>query len=210
MKYPKEFKEAISNLPSKEKDKLILRLLKKDVALTNRLFFELLNTNSVEQQREVVKKRIENLIERAKNTFYSIGYLTMDIRYMSGEINEHVYMTKDKFGEASLNLWMIIEVLEQHNEDILKETRPVKIRKFCTPVIARVFKILILIHKLHDDLFIEFEDGLQKLGKIIVDNPHLMNIAIKNGLDINWLLTPDIPQDIVQIHKEIRAQGFLK
>lgn len=43
-KYSKEFKEAISRLPSTEKDKLIFRLLKHDMALENRLYFELVNT----------------------------------------------------------------------------------------------------------------------------------------------------------------------
>lgn len=48
MTFPKEFKEALSHLPSKEKDKLVLRLLRKDLLLANRLLFELVNTNTVE------------------------------------------------------------------------------------------------------------------------------------------------------------------
>ena len=56
MSFPKEFKEALSHLPSKEKDKLILQLLKKDLVLANRLLFELVNTNTVEEQREKVEK----------------------------------------------------------------------------------------------------------------------------------------------------------
>ena len=40
MTFDKDFKEAISHLPSSEKDKLILRLLKKDLVLANRLYFE--------------------------------------------------------------------------------------------------------------------------------------------------------------------------
>ena len=50
--FHKEFKEALSRLPSKEKDKLILRLLKKDLVLANRLLFELLSTNTVEEERQ--------------------------------------------------------------------------------------------------------------------------------------------------------------
>ena len=56
MTFPKEFKEALSHLPSKEKDKLILRLLKKDITLANRLMFELVNTNTVDEQRNKIKK----------------------------------------------------------------------------------------------------------------------------------------------------------
>ena len=45
MKFSPEFKAAISDLPSAEKDKLIFRLLKKDENLANRIYFELLDIN---------------------------------------------------------------------------------------------------------------------------------------------------------------------
>lgn len=207
--YPKEFKEAISNLPSKEKDKLILRLLKKDLVLANRLLFELVNTDTVDQQRKIVQNRIKNQIQRATDTFYSPGYLNLDVRYMSGEINEHVSITKDKFGEAFLNLWMIVNVLKQNNKNILASNYQ-KARKFCVAVIARAFKILILIDKLHDDYFMDFQQLLLEFGNQISENKYLMDTAIKNGFDVNWLLNADIPENIVAIHREIRAHGFLK
>ena len=58
MKFSKEFKDALADLPSKEKDKLIIRLLRKDPALTQRLYFELVMDRTVDQQREVVKERL--------------------------------------------------------------------------------------------------------------------------------------------------------
>ena len=55
--FDKEFKTAIENLPSTEKDKLIFRLLKKDLDLVNRLYFELVDTesrrNAYEQQHKI-------------------------------------------------------------------------------------------------------------------------------------------------------------
>lgn len=47
MKFPEELKEGISQLPSKEKEKLIFRLLKHDLDLANRLLFELVSTDTV-------------------------------------------------------------------------------------------------------------------------------------------------------------------
>lgn len=211
MTFSKEFKEALSHLPSKEKDKLILRLLKKDLVLANRLLFELVNTNTVEEQREKLEDQLIYLVRRnAQNGHYSIGYLNWDVRDLSGLINEHVSITKDKFGEAYLNLIMINEVLKLNRTFILNSRPPAKRRKFCVAVIARVFKILLIIHKLDDDLLIEFEDLLIKLGDLIVENKFLIAEATKNGLDINWLFNSDIPENIVSIHKEIRANGFLK
>lgn len=48
MKFDPEFKKALSQLPSGEKDKLILRLLKHDLTLANRLAFELLSADSAQ------------------------------------------------------------------------------------------------------------------------------------------------------------------
>ena len=41
MEFSKEFKAALSQFSSKEKDKLIFRLLKKDKLLSKKLYFEL-------------------------------------------------------------------------------------------------------------------------------------------------------------------------
>lgn len=211
MTYPKEFKEALSNLPSKEKDKLILRLLKKDIPLANRLLFELVNTNTVEEQRDKLEERLLYFINRnAQNGLYSIGDLNCDIRELSGLINEHVSITKDKFGEAHLNLIMINKVLKVNRDFILSSKPPAKRKKFCIAVIARAFKILLIINKLDEDFLIEFKENLKILGNLIVDNKFLIEEAIRNGLDVNWLLNCEIPEDIVSIHKEIRTNGFLK
>ena len=51
MKFDPEFKNAILQLPSKEKDKLLLRLLKRDVILANQLHFELISGDSVQDRR---------------------------------------------------------------------------------------------------------------------------------------------------------------
>lgn len=174
MTFSKEFKEAISHLPSKEKDKLILRLLKKDVALTNRLLFELVCTDTVEERREDVAKHILSHIRIHQEQHYSIGYLSWDVRDYSGLISAHVSTTKDKFGEAYLNLIMINEVLKLNKNFIINSRPPAKKRKFCVAVIARAFKILLLIDKLDSDYFMEFEDHLKTFGNhILVKNVYL-------------------------------------
>jgi hypothetical protein len=211
MTFPKEFKEALSHLPSKEKDKLILRLLKKDVVLANRLLFELVSSNTVEEQRDQLETSLLYRIKKeAERGHYSIGYLNWDVREYSGLITQHVKITKDKFGEAYLNLIMINEILSINRNFILESRPPAKRRKFCVAVIARAFKILLLIHKLDDDFLMELEPHLKEFAELIAENQFLMDTAIKNGLDINWLHRAEIPEDIISVHKEIRANGFLK
>ena len=209
MRFDKDFKEAISYLPSEEKDKLILRLLKKDLSLANRLYFELLDERTVEDRRAEMESKVKADVERMSKYYYSPGYLKMDMGYLSGDITEHVRITKDKYGEASLNLLMLNEVLKLNNKKIAEATVN-KARKLSLYIIARAFRILILIQKLHEDYFIDFEDDLMALGQRLGENDHLMRSATSNGFDVNWLLQPSIPEDIAQIHKDLRARGYLR
>ena len=209
MTFPKEFKEALQNLPSAEKDKLIFRLLKHDLNLANQLLFQLVDTRSVEERRSIMQKEVTKASTRMSDQFYSLGYLLMDIRYLSGDISEHVRITKDKFGEASLNIQMLNEVLKI-NKIRLENAKPKDVHKINIYVIARAFKILLLIKAFHDDYLMEFKEDLKDLGTNISQNPLLFKTAIQNGLDINWLLKGEIPSNIVAFHKELRSNGFLK
>ena len=207
--FPKEFKKAIEELPSIEKDKLIFRLLKKDLDLANRLHFELVSTETVEDRRDNFEKTMVKNINRITDRFYSVGYLLQDIRYLSGDINEHVRITKDKFGEIRLNIKMLNHLLKLNNMRIQNESYS-KSYTMCIYVIARAFKILLLIKAIHEDYMIDFKEDLSLLGQLISNNPSLMKTAIHNGLDINWLLDGEIPEDIVAFHKDLRQKGFLK
>lgn len=209
MTFDSDFKEAIANLPAKEKDKLILRLLKKDLPLANRLHFELLSTVSVDERRVQMEELIKQRAQEMTHSFYSPGYLLMDLRYLSGEINEHVSITKDKIGEAGLNLLMLNEVLVRNQKNI-ETAPPSKSLKLYIYIISKVFKILILIHKLHEDYHLDFEVGLQQLGRQIGKNHGLMKAAMYSGLDVNWLIQSNIPENISEIHSGLRVGGYLK
>lgn len=209
MKIDDEFKQALANLPPKEKDKLILRLLKKDYILANRLYFELVSTDNVQDRRLIMEAKIKKDIAKATKEYRSPISLASDVRSLSADITEHVKITKDKYGEASLNLLMLNEALSKNNSKLNKST-PNKSHRFNIYVVARAFKILILIQALHEDFYIEFEDGLKQLNDNLGDNHYLMKIAIDNGFNPNWLLHAQIPDDIAVILKGIKSQGFLK
>ena len=207
--FSKEFKKAIQELPNSEKDKLIFRLLKRDLDLANRLYFELVDVETVEDKRTAFEIEMIKKINYFSDRYYSVGYLLQDTRFLSGDINNHVKITKDKFGEISLNLKMLNHLLTINNKRIETVTYS-KAYTLCIYVIARAFKILLLIKGMDEDYFLDFKENLSTLGKLIYDNPFLMHTAIDNDLDVNWLILGEIPENIVAIHKEIRANGFLK
>ena len=66
MTFDKNFKEAISQLSSAEKDKLIFRLLKKDLHFAGRLYFELVSTDSKEDMRERAQRDIESWVNTSR------------------------------------------------------------------------------------------------------------------------------------------------
>jgi hypothetical protein len=207
--FSKELKKAIEELPSNEKDKLIFRLLKKDLDLANRLHFELVATETVEDRRNTFESSMVKKINQVSDRFYSIGYLLQDIRYVSGDINEHVKITKDKIGEISLNIKMLNQLLKLHNSHI-QEADSSKSHTMCIYIIARAFKILLLITAINEDYFMDFKEELSLLGTAIGNNSKLMKTAINNGLDVNWLIFGVIPSDILKIHKDLKLNGYLK
>jgi hypothetical protein len=204
-----EFKKALELLPGKEKDKLILRLLRRDTILANQLYFKLVSTDSVEERREQVKKGIIENVAKATEHYVSPGYLLIDIRDMSGRITEHVSITKDKLGEITLNCLMLRLILEQNNKRVADE-ESYNASTFSVYIVSRLFKILLLIQKQHEDLHLEFRADIETIGKLLGQNPLLMKTAIYHGLDVNWLIRFKIPENIVEIHKDLRANGYLK
>ena len=208
MEFDKEFKQALHYLPVKEKDKLVMRLLRKDQVLAKRMYFELVSSKSKEELRDEMGKTVCDRVGIMTDNYYSPGYLMMDLRSLSGEITSHVKTTKDKYGEASLNLLMLNEALYRNNKNI-ENAVPQRTYKYCSYIIARTFKILMLITELHEDYQIEFEQNIIKLGEYIGGSDLLMRTAISNGLDVNWLLHFNIPYDIKDIYKNLRNQGFL-
>jgi hypothetical protein len=209
MTFEKDFKEALSNLSPVEKDKLILRLLKKDIILAKRLQYELLSEESVEDKRNQLQEILDKKIESAVNHFQSPGYLSMDIREMSGMITEHVKITKDKFGDIWLNLYMLTKLVPNLEKQLTYHSKRQN-DKFYIPALARIFKVLMGIVKLHEDEQYEFKENLELLGNSIGDNHNFMMTAIHNGLDVNWLVRNEIPENIDEIYKHIKNNGFLR
>ena len=126
MKFSKEFKEAVLHLSESEKDKLLIRLLKKDENLVNRLYFELIDDQTVDDHRLKMESRVVVRAEEITRFAKSLNHLKMLTRYLSGEISEHVRITKDKFGEVSLNLLMLNTLL-QHSKNFIKNRRKYKL-----------------------------------------------------------------------------------
>ena len=154
-----DLKKAIVRMPAGEKDKLLLRLVAKDVVLTERLQFEL-----VEEGRTIDERRglIRDFIDRTARLHADTpGWLMMDMRTVSGYITRHIKVTKDKYGEVELMLYML-NTFYDHNAHLLQKYNS-KSDSAAEYIAKRSDMILKKVAKLDPDYFIEFNEGINKL-----------------------------------------------
>ncbi|MEG0761724.1 deoxyuridine 5'-triphosphate nucleotidohydrolase [Chryseobacterium sp.] len=208
MEYSKEFKAALSVLTPTEKDKLIFRLLKKDKILSKKLYFELIDTETTDQKRDAMEEYIKEKVESISKHISNQKYFVVLIRKISAEITEHVKVTTDKFGDVTLNLFLINQILESN--DKLSRQRFNDIYKLYLYIINKVVKALSLTIKLDEDYWLEIDKYLSELHDKITSNVYLEKLFINNGIDFNWLTIESIPDHFDLIIKDIKSQGFLK
>lgn len=194
IKLSDELKEAIALLPPKEKDKLLFRLIAKEPDLVAQLEFKLLEEGeTLEERRKFVYNWIGRTIQQLKYHFYSPGYLLLDLRAISGEINRHVKTTKDKYGEIELNFCMLNLSLELFGDEI-KTFSFRGSKTFNEYVVKRAIKLLKLLSKMHEDMVLDFQSDMKALGRHIQKSPHMLDIAQQLDLDVTYLLDGEIPE----------------
>ncbi|MDR6159829.1 hypothetical protein QF023_003345 [Chryseobacterium sp. SLBN-27] len=208
MEYSKEFKAALSDFSSAEKDRLIFRLLKKDKLLSKKLYFELIDPETTDNKRDAMEEIVEEKVILASKYTSNQKYFLSIVRKISAEITEHVKITTDKYGEVSLNLLLINKILD-YNEDLGRQ-RFDNVYKLYLYIINKTVKALVLTKKLDVDYWMEIDEHLDELKGKILQNHYLSKLFINNGIDMNWLTSDQIPENFDLIIKEIKSQGFLR
>jgi hypothetical protein len=152
-------KKAITAMPAKEKDKLLLRLITKDKVLADRLHFELLEQSSTtEERREAIREKIQRL---ARQEQYTAGWILMDLRSLSGDIAYHVKVTKDKYGEIDLNLHLLVTYLA-HQAGPLR-TYTGRTDKCALYIAKKAQTLLKRLDKLDSDYYVDFDRDVNRL-----------------------------------------------
>ena len=114
----KELKEAICQMPQKEKDKILLRLIAKDPMLIARLEHELFGDEN--ETKALVEEAKEDIKKMTSFNYGTPGWLMMAMRTENGAITRHVKITKDKRGEIDLTLYLLSQTFKKQ-EDFLKK-----------------------------------------------------------------------------------------
>lgn len=158
-KIEKNLQALILELPQKEKDKLLLRLVAKDDLLVKKFQFELLEAgDTIQERRDGILNAIEQLY---RIEGYSAGYLMMDMRAVSGAITEHFKVTKDKYGEIELTLELLVQCFEKQLRWI--ERYNSKTDTLANYVAKRTDSIYKKLIKLHPDIQFDFYEKMNQL-----------------------------------------------
>lgn len=208
MEYSKEFKAALSAFSGSDKDKLIFRLLRKDKLLSKKLYFELIDPETTDDKRNAMEEHVKEQVLLASKYVGNAQYFLSAVRKISAEITEHTKVTTDKFGEVSLNIFLVNKILENNSD--LSRQRFDNVYKLYIYIINKIFKSLTLVKKLDEDYWIEINEYLNDTLDKILENHYLQKLCINNGLDFNWFECDRIPDNIDQIMKDIKSQGFLR
>ena len=208
MEYSKEFKQALSEFSPIEKDRLIFRLLKKDQLLSKKLYFEIIDPETTDQKRDQMEENVTEKLASAARYIGNPKYYLSTIRTISAEITEHVKVTTDKFGEVYLNLFLVDQILE--NNDSFAQQRFDNVYKLYIYLINKIVRALLLIKKIDEDYWMEFDEILGKIDDKVHENRYLEKLFINNGIDFNWLQSENLPENLDLIIKNIKSQGFLR
>lgn len=208
MEYSKEFKAALSNFSSVEKDRLIFRLLKKDKLLSQKLYFELIDTETVDEKRNTMEGIIAEKVEFASRYITSHKYFLLLVRKISALITEHVKITSDKFGEIYLQLLLVDKILDYTEKFQIQ--RFDNVYKLYIYLINKILKALIGIKKIDEDYWMELEEVLENIEKKILENKYFTKLSVANGFETEWLKLETLPDHLDLMVKDLKNQGYLK
>lgn len=158
-KIEKNLQQAILDLPQKEKDKLLIRLIGKDKLLIEKFEFELLEAGETLQERRTDLHEAFEMMYHSYIT--SPKALLYEVRKMSSAITRHLKITKDKYGEVELTIALIKGCFE-HNTYIVE-----KYSSYADALLQYLAKrteaVVKKVEKLHPDEQFDFLENLNLL-----------------------------------------------
>jgi hypothetical protein len=154
--------EVLKMLTPEQKDKLLLKLFRKDPMLVEKLAFEFFEDKSdLEQRRREIKAKIDRFIAKQYIPWDTPGELMMEMRSINGRITEHVKITKDKYGEVELTILLLNTAFDRFWQMLNdKVTRADTFAEYC---LKRTLHIIKCLDKLHEDNYLDFKEDLDRL-----------------------------------------------
>ncbi|SFT36200.1 hypothetical protein SAMN05216474_0110 [Lishizhenia tianjinensis] len=208
MKISPALQKAVCNLSADQKNKILLELLSKNESYAQKLEFQLLNTLTVVELRE---KLFHTLDDELHNNamLYTPGQLLMFLRDLYRKIETHAQLTGDTYGEVDLNIFVLNESLKLHSQS-MTTFKYKQVETWCKFILAKTFKALLQRTQLTNKEQLELYPDLEELGHHYQNNKYLTRSARSHGLQLNWLLNNEVPNNLQEIHDGIKKLGYLQ
>lgn len=164
----KNLKSEILALPTKEKDKLLLRLVAKDKVLTEHLHFLLLeNEVDLSERVETIKQTILDemqVLKIAKNL--NARDVLTSLRKLAKLVNHNLKVTKANFEDVELRVFLFNNTVTDFKNKVFSSVKNYE-DIFATYFIKAVLVTLRKFEKLHEDLQYDLKAELEQLLKKI-------------------------------------------
>jgi len=182
-----ELKEAILNMPQKEKDKLLIRLVAKEPPLLAKLTHQLLEDEvDMERRRDEIMQEMEDTFTREGFAFWTHtpGLVMMVMRDFSGDINKHVKVTKDKYGEIAL-LTRLVNMPYRAQYKLLADKQH-RADKFAAYSCRKAQIVFNKIKKFDRDYYLDFEKEVNEMLSHLKKYPPSARLMGEYGLPEYW------------------------
>ncbi len=179
--------EVLKMLTVQQKDKLLLKLFRKDPMLVEKLAFEFFEDKSdLVNRRNDLKSQIDTYIHEKYLTYDTPGEAMMVMRSMNGRITEHVKITKDKYGEVELTILLLNTAFTRFGAMLEKKAN--RADTFSEYVIKRTLHVLKVLEKLHEDNYLDFKDDLNQLLNYLHTYRPTIHLARDNKIHTSYFI----------------------
>jgi hypothetical protein len=149
-----ELRKALLQLPPKEKDQLLVRLVAQDAVLTEQLAFRLLEgPDALEVRRTVLRQQVDDPVRGFHQT---PNDLLVILRQLQARLAYHAKITDDTFGEIELSLRLLANVFRHQAAVTARLHGPTQ--PLLQHLTKRTHEALKQAARLHQDYHVELAD----------------------------------------------------
>ncbi|WP_375438128.1 hypothetical protein [uncultured Hymenobacter sp.] len=154
-----ELRKALFNLPQREKDQLLARLVAQDSVLTEQLTFRLLEgEDALEIRRQRLRTQVDDPVRGYHQTPNDLLHI---VRQLQARLAYHARITGDTFGEIELTLRLLTNIFRHQPAAVAQLHGPTQ--PLLQHLARRTHDVLKQISKLHEDYHLELTPALNEL-----------------------------------------------
>ncbi len=152
---PPALRRALLNLPQREKDQLLTRLVAQDAVLTEQLAYRLLEgPDALANRRAALRQQVDDPVRGYHQT---PNDLLVILRQLQARLTYHARITEDAFGEIELSLRLLANVFRHQPALVARLHGPTQ--PLLQHLVRRAQLALKQASALHPDYHLELADA---------------------------------------------------